>query len=429
MQTDYSQTPILDQNYYRGVNSITVQRWISTQQREIFTKFFKPLMDNSSGWLVYEIDDLMFDGTCVCPEKLDYIKQKYGDRLSDIGIPKFNRGRKAFEGAEIQNNIKQMLNSADFVTVTTDYLREIYHDLYDVPLDNIIALPNFLPRYLFGDRYRPESKLDQFKKNKAKPRIGIVSSLSHYNVDKVREDQDGRVCRRQQLPDGKIIWVNEDNVEVPEDQTHEITDDSDEIVECIRKTVNDFTWVLFGFCPPRLEDLAQAKKIEVHGGVPIMNYASKFDNLQLQAVVAAIKPMAFNYSKSFIKTMECAALGVPCFATNCLPYSRVMRPEQTFNTSAELEEKLRKLKFMSTGVYSDIIERQWNWLNSPCHEGSFDINNFWLEDNLRIFTDLYRMRQKTLNVSLTSFIAQYDARKHEEESKTIFKNDNIQILK
>ena len=73
--------------------------------------------------------------------------------------------------------------------------------------------------------------------------------------------------------------MNEDNVEVPEDQTHEITDDSDEIVECIRKTVNDFTWVFFGFCPPKLEDLAQAKKIEVHGGVPIMNYASKFDNL------------------------------------------------------------------------------------------------------------------------------------------------------
>ena len=77
-------------------------------------------MDNSSGWLVYEIDDLMFDGTCVCPEKLDYIKQKYGDRLSDIGIPKFNHGRKAFEGAEIQKNNKQKHNSADFVTDTKE---------------------------------------------------------------------------------------------------------------------------------------------------------------------------------------------------------------------------------------------------------------------------------------------------------------------
>jgi len=55
-----------------------------------------------------------------------------------------------------------------------------------------------------------------------------------------------------------------------------------------------------------------------------MNYASKLENLQLQAIVAPIKKMAFNYSKSFIKTMEAAALGIPLFATNCLPYNRVM---------------------------------------------------------------------------------------------------------
>ena len=73
----------------------------------------------------------------------------------------------------------------------------------------------------------------------------------------------------------------------------------------------------FGYCPPQIADLAKAGKVEVHSGVAIMNYASKLENLNLQAVVAPIKKMAFNYSKSFIKTMECAALGIPllcCFA-------------------------------------------------------------------------------------------------------------------
>lgn len=132
-----------------------------------------------------------------------------------------------------------MLNAADFVTVTTDYLKEIYHDLYGVPLENIIARPNFLPRYLFDDRFDPEAKLLQFKKYKAKPRIGIVSSLSHYNIDNVREDANGRVTRKQKRPDGKEVWINEDKVEVPESETHIITDDSDEIVEAVRATVNE----------------------------------------------------------------------------------------------------------------------------------------------------------------------------------------------
>ena len=95
-------------------------------------------MDANQGYVIYEIDD----------------------NMSDKYIPKFNRGRKAFEGAEIQANIKEMLNTADFVTVTTDYIKEFYHKEYGVPLKNIIALPNLLPKYLFADRYRPELKLD-----------------------------------------------------------------------------------------------------------------------------------------------------------------------------------------------------------------------------------------------------------------------------
>lgn len=52
-----------------------------------------------------------------------------------------------------------MLQAADFVTVTTDYIKQYYHKNYDVPLENIIAIPNLLPKYLFGDRYNKEVKL------------------------------------------------------------------------------------------------------------------------------------------------------------------------------------------------------------------------------------------------------------------------------
>ena len=53
-----------------------------------------------------------------------------------------------------------MLNAADFVTVTTDYIKNFYHKHYGVPLDRIIAVPNLLPRYLFGDRYDLDKKIE-----------------------------------------------------------------------------------------------------------------------------------------------------------------------------------------------------------------------------------------------------------------------------
>lgn len=107
-----------------------------------------------------------------------------------------------------------MLNTADLVTVTTDYLKEYYHDFYDVPYDNMVALPNLLPRYMFDDRYDVNRKVKQFGKNKSKPRVGIVSSLSHFNIDNVRQDMQGNAVREQKQPDGSTKWIREDGSEV-----------------------------------------------------------------------------------------------------------------------------------------------------------------------------------------------------------------------
>ena len=69
--------------------------------------------------------------------------------------------------------------------------------------------------------------------------------------------------------------------------------------------------------------------------------------------------------------MECAALGIPLFATNCLPYDRVMDRDFLFDTADELKDKLMKFKWWSVGAYQKTIEKQWKWLNSPTIEGDF----------------------------------------------------------
>ena len=358
-------------------------------------------------------------------------------------IPLYNKGRQAFESPEIQENIRFMLNNADMVTVTTDYIKESYHKYYGVPLEKIVAVPNLLPKYLFGDRYNPTEKINQFKFFKNKPRIGIISSLSHYNIENVRQDENGRACRLKEMLDpktGKQImdengkplmkWINQDGIEVPEEKTSVINDDLDIILDCIRETVNEVQWVFFGFSPPKLKDLIESGKIEVHGGVQIMNYPSKFDNLKLQAVVAPIIDMEFNRCKSFIKYMECAALGVPLFASRCLPYNRVMPESQMFSSSEELKDMIHKLKFSSNGAYQKMIERQWKWLNTPCVEGDFQIKSFWLEDNLNIYVDKYRMRPKCGLCSMDYYFKLKEQNEQKKKEQTIFSNDNgVEILR
>lgn len=393
-----TQTPILDPNYYKGITSVTVQRWISDYNREIFMKLLKPVCDANAAFLIYEIDDCM--------------AAKY--------IEMYNRGREAYESPKIQANIKEMLNNADLLITTTDHIKQFYHDWYGVPLENIVALPNLLPRWWFGDRYDEERKVQQFSKNKARPRIGIISSLSHYNVDDVRITKDGLAARKKKNPDGKEVWKNEVGAEVEEAELSHIIDDLTEIIPMIQSTVRDFQWVFFGYCPDVLKPLVDKKLIEVHQGSAILNYASMLENLKLQAVVAPIKDCVFNRCKSFIKYMECAAIGVPCYASNQLPYSRVMPKEQLYSTADELKAMLLKLKFTSVGIYQKIIQQQWKWLNSPIHEGSFDLKNFWLEDNLNIHIDLRRLRQKPLQISFKLLAKNYEAMVKEEKENTLF---------
>lgn len=90
---------------------------------------------------------------------------------------------------------------------------------------------------------------------------------------------------------------------------------------------------------------------------------------------------------------------------------------------------LLDLKFKSVGAYTSMIDAQWKWLNARQTEGDFDINGYWLEDNMSMWVDMLRMRNKTLVVSINNFATQYEARKKKEDANTIFKNDNIQILK
>ena len=80
-----------------------------------------------------------------------------------------------------------------------------------------------------------------------------------------------------------------------------------------------------------------------------------------------------------------------------LPYKGVVPDNQIYSSQEELKDKLLKLKFSSSGSYKKTIEDNWKWLNSKHEEGNCRLNNYWLESNLGIWVDLFRLPRKQNN--------------------------------
>lgn len=145
-----------------------------------------------------------------------------------------------------------MLNVSDLVVVTTHHIKEYYHNKYGVPMEKLVAVPNLLPRWWYGDRYDPLKKLEQFRHFKSRPRVGLISSLSHYNIMN-QLDENGNVVK----------------------------DDFDVIADVVRQTADDFQWIVVGYAPPQIKDLVESKKVLCCECLPILSYPSAIEQLQL----------------------------------------------------------------------------------------------------------------------------------------------------
>lgn len=408
--------PVGDAEYYKNLNSLMIQRWIHDPQIDMMKRFLYPVSHRFNFWTIYNIDDAM----------------------GDNDIPRYNRGRRAFVGKHIQDNIRYMLNSSDFILTTTDYIKEYYHKTYDVPLENIICIPNYLPYWWIGCLFDKDRNIDRFKKNKGgKIRVGVVSSLSHFNVDGVRLGKDNKSLYRDE-ENGKVTYHNEDGVEISENEFNDaelVKDDLDLILETIEKTVDRYQWVFFGYAPPKLQKYIEQKKIEIHQGVPIIDYPKELSKLNLDVIVAPIIDDEFNRCKSNIKYLESAAIGVPIFCSKVDPtYVKYMPEHQLFSDARDLFEKLDKFQNQSINRYTSIIEEQWKFLNSPHNECGIKSPDWWLEHNLKPWNDLFTMRGRSQEVELTAYVQVKkeieEKKKQEQEKKVLFESQDkkVQIL-
>ena len=114
---------ISDPRQYSNINHVRLQRQVSTQAVGFIKDFLKPLSEKHGFWISYEVDDV----------------------ISGNDIPNYNIGKKSYMTESNDNNITSILSMMDFVTVTTDELKDYTSSKFNCDFSKIMVIPNYYP--------------------------------------------------------------------------------------------------------------------------------------------------------------------------------------------------------------------------------------------------------------------------------------------
>lgn len=273
---------ILDAGWYKGFKTIKLQRQASSEQKQ-FIQFLQSIQKECGFKLMYEVDDVVFHEE----------------------IPDYNVYKEAFATNEIRQNCIDMINMVDEVTVTCKYMRDLY--IEKTGKKEISVVPNFPPEWWIGNCYDKNKVINNYDKNKKKPRIVYSGSGAHF--------------------DAKGLGIR---------------DDFSHVLKFIIDNRTKYQFVFIGAFPPPLKPFVDSGEIEFHPWQTLMNYPKFLASLNPQLFIAPLLDIPFNRSKSDIKYIESAIMGVPCMCQDMVTYEDA--PDfLKFNDSEDLTEKVDKI--------------------------------------------------------------------------------------
>lgn len=325
--------------FYKDIKHVAIQRQASKQQRDYMINFLRPTMNKYGGWITQDLDDI----------------------ISQDGIPRYNSGWSGFQGTEIQQSIKDIVNSVDCITVTTDVLRDNLVRVYDVKPSKINIIPNYLPTWWFGSFYDEDKiKARIADRTGRKCRIGFTSSLSHFDVKGVNNYVD------------------------------DFTGIKDFLLDNVKKY--DFTFI--GGYPIYMEKHVKDKTVKYVSGYDFLNYPYYLDKHNFDIMIAPLLDNEFNRAKSNIKFLESSALGVPCVCQNLCTYNKYT--DILFDDCESLQGQIDEL-WGNNNYYLDVVKRNWDYIKN----GSKEYPEGWfMEKNLYKWKSLLDVPQKTINVQM-----------------------------
>lgn len=309
---------LLDSRYYQNVKSVKIQRQVTPPQLE-FTKFLRDVSNKTNKFKIYyEIDDVIF------PED----------------IPIYNKSREAFVDPIVAKTATEIIRLCDYITCPTKFMADYYTEKTGIPA---IVLPNYMPKFWLDRFYSKAKTVENFDRNKKRPRVGYVGSPTHLNIANV----PGAV------------------------------DDIGPHLENIRKTVKDYKWVFMGGYPYALQDLVRSGDIEYVPWKNLYEYSYAYDALNLNVAIAPLQNNKFNLSKAPIKYLEAGALGIPCVCQDFAPYNTDPVAPLRFDTSDEMMDIIKKLT----------SNRQYYLTESD--KARKTASQYWLEDHIEEHIKVY----------------------------------------
>lgn len=267
---------VFDPRWYEGVKAIKIQRQATSDQKR-FIEHLKTFQKQYGFKLIYEVDDVVF--------KED--------------IPDYNKFKFAFDSDEIRQNCIDIINMVDEVTVTCDYMRDLYRE--KTGKQEITVIPNFPPYFWMGYLFNHSKICNSLDKNYRKPRILYTGSGAHYDVD----NKTG----------GK--------------------DDFEHVIQVIIDTRHKYQWVFMGAFPPPLLPYVRSGEIEFHQWQTLYDYPKKINSLDINLMIAPLQDNPFNKAKSDIKFIEACLFGIPVICQDMVTYKDALLK---FKTGEELKD-------------------------------------------------------------------------------------------
>jgi len=252
---------VIDPRFYPGISSVTVQRQ-ATDVQKAFMHFIKEGGKDLGFKINYEIDDIVF--------KED--------------IPDYNRCKFAFEDPKIRQQIEEMMQLVDEITVTCEFMKDYYKHKTSNP--NVTVVPNYLPKFWADGFYDEDKVLENYDKNKKKPIVLYAGSGTHFDVTNKTGQKD----------------------------------DFEHVIKDIIKARKKYQFAFMGGFPHPLKPFIDSGEMLYFDWVPLLDLFRGLHNIGANITYAPLQDNNFNKAKSDIKLLESGALGLPCVAQDLCTY-------------------------------------------------------------------------------------------------------------
>lgn len=265
--------------------------------------------------VILDFDDLLFKG--------------YNE-----GIPSYNHAKDDIDIEATTKCIKDNLDIVSKVTVSTEYLKNVFTDTFN--FNRVEVIPNYLPRWIYHfDRKEPLTD------NIVKPTVLYAGSSTHYS--------------------------NKDT-----------GDFNKALIDFIKNNIDKINFVIIGKIPFFFSDIAD--KILCFEPINILAYPNLLHSINADFIIAPLKENVFNKCKSNLKYLESCAVGAVMIGSSFedSPYNCIderCKIQKTMN-SKHIEKMFWKLCEKDT--YNEILTNQYNYMNE-----------MWLENNISKYVNLF----------------------------------------